>query len=39
MEIWGPSHQEPRRLEQAATLEGSAEFPGLCPNLEKVWAG
>ena len=39
VEIWGPSHQELRRLEQAATLEGSAEFPGLFLNLEEIWAG
>jgi hypothetical protein len=49
VEVWGPAHQEarnqeanqeePRRLEQAATLEGGAEFPGLFLNLEEIWAG
>jgi Uma2 family endonuclease len=43
VEVWGPadqeaSQQEPRRLEQAAALEGGAEFPGLCLNLEEIWA-
>jgi Uma2 family endonuclease len=39
VEVWGTGDQEPRRLEQAATLEGSAAFPGLCLNLEEIWAG
>jgi Uma2 family endonuclease len=44
LEVWGPSGQgaggeEPRRLEQAATLDGGAEFPGLSLNLEEIWAG
>jgi Uma2 family endonuclease len=44
VEVWGPSSQapggeEPRRLEQAATLDGGAEFPGLSLNLEEIWAG
>ena len=49
VEVWGPADQEannqgtasqevPRRLELAATLEGGAEFPGLCLNLEEIWA-
>lgn len=43
VEVWGPANQEssqeePRRLEQAATVEGGAEFPGLCLNLEEIWA-
>ncbi|QVL52378.1 MAG: Uma2 family endonuclease [Cyanobium sp. M30B3] len=48
VEVWGPAHQEarnqeanqeePLRLELAATLEGGAEFPGLCLNLEEIWA-
>jgi Uma2 family endonuclease len=43
-EVWSAADQEasqegPLRLEQAATLEGGAEFPGLCLNLEEIWAG
>ena len=43
VEVWGPAEQEssqeePLRLELAATLEGGAEFPGLCLNLEEIWA-
>ncbi len=44
VEVWAPadkeaSQAEPSRLEQAATLAGGAEFPGLCLNLEEIWAG
>ena len=39
VELWGPGNQEPQRLEQAATLEAGVEFPGLCLNLEEIWAG
>jgi len=44
VEVWGPSGQgqqsvEPQRLEQLAALEGGAEFPGLCLNLEEIWVG
>jgi Uma2 family endonuclease len=43
-EVWSAADQEasqegPLRLEQAATLEGGAEFPGLCLNLGEIWAG
>jgi Uma2 family endonuclease len=39
VEMWGPLGEEPRRLEQATSLEGGAEFPGLCLNLKEIWAG
>jgi Uma2 family endonuclease len=39
VEVWAPADQGPLRLEQAATLAGGAEFPGLCLNLEEIWAG
>jgi Uma2 family endonuclease len=39
VEVWGPGGEEPRRLDQAVTLDGGAEFPGLSLNLEEIWAG
>ena len=43
VEVWGPADQEasqegPLRLVQAAALNAGVEFPGLCLNLEEIWA-
>ena len=38
VEIW-PASGEPQRLEQATHLEAGSEFPGLCLDLEEIWAG
>jgi len=39
VEMWGPSGEHPRRLEQATTLEAGPEFPGLNLNLLEIWQG
>jgi Uma2 family endonuclease len=39
VEIWCSGSDNPQRLEQATTLEAGAAFPGLCLNLEELWAG
>ena len=36
VEVWEASG-EPRRLEQARTLDAGPEFPGLRLNLEEIW--
>lgn len=38
VEAWEASG-EPRRLEQARTLDAGPEFPGIRLNLEEIWEG